>query len=304
MRYEDSTAVMNVSSITSAPRSAVKGGLAQVESQTKADLVRPKSGIGVRTSAELLQMRRAGELVHRALDAAVRAAVPGITTFELDAIASDVIRAAGGTSLFLGYESSTGSDPFPASTCISINEEVVHGVPGSRRLVAGDIVSIDCGVRLNGWCADAAVTVPVGGSDPASMKLIDDGRRLLAAAIAMMRPGRKWSEVARVLEAAARRDRYGIVRDFVGHGIGRELHEQPQVPCFLTDSFLRGYDFTLEAGMTLCVEPMLTLGTSETEVASDGWTVRTCDGRRACHVEHTIAITRFGAEVLTDGRTA
>lgn len=294
---------MNVSPASSAPRLMSERDEIRFGGRLAAPAAPMPSHAARRSTNEVAHIRRAGSLVHRALHAAGGAIRPGVSTAELDAIAAEVIVAGGGESLFLGYASPTGADPFPASTCISVNEEVVHGVPGPRMLAAGDIVSIDCGVLLGGWCADAAITLPVGRIDPASSKLIEDGRRLLQAAVAMMRPGRKWSEIARVLEAAARREQYGIVRDYVGHGIGRELHEPPQVPCFLTNTFLRSYDFTLEAGMTLCVEPMLTLGSADTVQAEDGWTVRTRDGRRACHVEHTIAITRFGAEVLTDGRT-
>lgn len=294
---------MSVSPASSAPRVLPDRDVDRFGGRFAASTAPAPSRAALRPADDLARIRRAGSLVHRALQAAGCSVRPGITTAELDGIASQVIAAGGGESLFLGYASPTGADPFPASTCISVNEEVVHGVPGERTLAAGDIVSIDCGVRLDGWCADAAITLPVGRIDTASSKLIEDGRRLLQAAVAMMRPGRKWSEIARVLEAAARREGYGIVRDYVGHGIGRELHEPPQVPCFLTNTFLRSYDFTLEPGMTLCVEPMLTLGSAETELAEDGWTVRTRDGRRACHVEHTIAITRFGAAVLTDGRT-
>lgn len=256
----------------------------------------------LKSPEQILQIRAAGSVVHRALQAAARSCRPGVTTAEVDRAASEVLLAAGGESLFLDYPSAGGGAAFPANTCISVNNEVVHGIPGRRVLAEGDLVTIDCGVRLNGWCADSALTVPVGRADGRSLRLVDDANRLLAAAIAMVRPGRRWSEVARVIEAASRRQGYGVVREYVGHGIGRRLHEPPQVPCFLSPGFVRGYDFVLTPGLVLCIEPMLTLGSAETEVDADGWTVRTRDGSCACHVEHTIAVTRFGAEVLTDGR--
>jgi methionyl aminopeptidase len=257
-------------------------------------------------------MRAAGIVVRRALDAASAACVPGATTAAIDRAAREVIVAAGADPLFLGYPSADGGMPFPAVTCISVNEEIVHGIPGERRVAEGDLVSIDCGVRLAGWCGDAAVTVPVGRVAADRLALVAAAEEMLALAIRMARPGIRWSEIADAMQAVVLERDLGALVEYVGHGIGRSLHEAPQVPNTLSAAFLERGDFTLRPGMVLAVEPMITLRGAgadadgfpigiETRRLADGWTVVAADGSPAAHVEHTIAITRRGCVILTAG---
>jgi methionyl aminopeptidase len=257
-------------------------------------------------------MREAGHVVRAALDAAVACCVPGALTADVDRAATQVIAAAGAEALFLNYPTYVPGEGFPAATCVSVNEEIVHGVPGRRVLRAGDVVSIDCGARLHEWCADAAITVPVGEIAPDWVRLLAVTEAMLAEAIHAIRPGRRWSEIARGMQALAEGAGFGIVVEYVGHGIGRQLHEAPEVPCHARDDRRNGHgggrlelserDFTLRPGMTLAIEPMLALGSPETIERPDGWTVATADGLPAAHFEQTIAVTADGADVLTDGR--
>jgi len=225
------------------------------------------------------------------------------------------IERLGAEPIFLGYRGGGGSaaslrPPFPASSCISVNEELVHGVPGSRVLRAGDIVSIDVGARLDGWCADSAITVCIGRADDATAGMVALAEQLLSEAILLIRPGVRWSTIAGAMESIAVDAGFTLAVDFVGHGIGRELHEPPQVPCSLYASFLEGGDFTLRPGMVLAIEPMVVcerparnergeLRNPAVTLAGDGWTVIVDSGARSCHVEHTVAVTRDGADVLT-----
>lgn len=261
--------------------------------------------IPLRAAAEIDAIRAAGRIVQRALAAAAAECAAGATTLEVADAAAECIDRLGGDAIFR-------SRGFPAAACVSVNEEVVHGIPGSRRLLDGDIVTIDCGVRLDGWCADAAITCGVGRLSAELAGLVRSTREVLERAIAEARPGRLWSEIAGAMESMARARGFGIVRDYVGHGIGRELHEPPEVPscCGSADDGGvggRGSDFTLRPGMTLAIEPILlfggalvgALGGAPTVETGDGWTVVTADGRPACHFEHTVAITRDGVEVLT-----
>lgn len=272
---------------------------------------RPRPAL--RSEAELVRMAAAGAVVREALDRAAATCVAGATTAEIDAAATRAIRDAGGQPLFLGYPSPEGAMPFPAVTCISVNEEVVHGLPGSRRVVEGDLVSIDCGVRLDGWCGDAAITVAVGRMSPERLALLAAAQAMLDHAIAAIRPGAAWSEIAAGMQAIALAGGHGILTDYVGHGIGRDLHEAPQVPNALTAEWLRHGDFTLEPGMTIAIEPMITLRGGRADAAGhavgvavrrldDGWTVATVDGSPAVHVEHTVAVTPTGARILTPVR--
>jgi len=254
-------------------------------------------------------MHSAGQVVRAALRAAATACVPGATTASVDAAAAGVIEAFRAEPLFLNHRIDTDSSPFPATTCISVNDEIVHGVPGPRCLLPGDIVSIDCGVRLRGWCADAATTVAVGPIEsiaPERRAMIEDAERLLDEAIGAMAPGVAWSSIADRLERGARSHGYGIVTAYMGHGIGRDLHEAPPAPNVILPEWRERDDFTLVPGMTLAVEPMLVLGGDDdrtegvrTRTLADGWTVAVADGRLACHVEHTVAITHSGVRVLT-----
>lgn len=276
--------------------------------------VRP--AVELRSAADLVGLRRAGAIAARALRAAESACIAGATTVAVDAAARASIEADGGEALFLGYEGSAasrndGRRPYPAATCLSVDEELVHGVPGHRTLRGDEIVSIDLGVRCDGWCADCATTVVLGRASDAERAMVDCARGMLAHAIGRIAPGMRWSTIARELESLACDAGFAVAVDFVGHGIGRRLHEPPQVPCALHPSYLSGGDFTLRPGMVLAIEPMLVderpmrgdagelLGPAH-ELRADGWTVVTRSGARSCHFEHTVAVTRDGVEVLTD----
>lgn len=275
----------------------------------------------LRTEAEIERIRAAGTILHAALRAATDRCVAGARTRDLDEAARIVIEDAGAEALFLHYPEYVRGQGFPAIACVSVNDEVIHGLPGRRELHDGDLVTIDCGVRLDGWCADAAVTVGVGGCSEENRRLVEATRAVLRHAIDHIRPGRRWSEIAAGMEAIAARSGHGVVDDYVGHGIGRKLHESPSAPAVLTRSLAGRGDFTLRPGMVLAVEPMLVrpgLDPVRAEDAAapdrapriatrkdnDGWTVRTASGAVSCHLEHTIAVTRSGCEVLTDGATA
>jgi len=252
---------------------------------------------------EIELMRAAGRLVHEILTA-IRAAVRvGTTTQELDAIAEEMIRSAGAEALFKGQTTPQAKAPYPSAICTSVNEEVVHGIPGPRRLREGDIISVDVGVRLAGYCGDAATTIPVGGISPQVRRLLEVTERALHIAVEQTRPGRRWGEVAWQIQRYVEGAGFSIVRDFVGHGIGREMHEDPKVPNFV-DRRGKAQDTRLEPGLVLAVEPMVNMGTAKVKYAEDGrgWTVVTQDGKWAAHFEHTIAVTEGGADVLTDGR--
>lgn len=254
----------------------------------------------LKSDGQLRRMRQAGRIVRAALDAATAACVPGATTGEVDAAAAAVIARRGGVGVLRGYAGP--SRAFPACTCVSVNEQVVHGVPGRRMLEDGDIVTVDCAAAVDGWCCDAAVAVEVGRVGSEQRRLVEAAELALATAILMIRPGRRWSEIASTMQAVAEDAGYGIVPGFVGHGIGRRLHEPPQVPSLITPEFLRHHDFVLRSGMTLAIEPILALGSLRTRTLADGWTVVTADGEPACHVEETVAVTPEGAMRLTSGR--
>jgi len=271
--------------------------------------------IALRSDEDLAGIRRAGAVVAAALEAARLACRAGITTAELDRAAREVMTSAGAEPIFLGYRGAAHArdesrPAFPAATCISINDELVHGVPGARIVRQGDLVSIDAGVRLDGWCAHAAITVCVGEVGSSRRALVDAATRALDHAIARIAPGRRWSTIAAEIESIAVDAGFTVAVDFVGHGIGRELHEAPQVPCSVYGSFLERGDFTLRPGMVLAIEPMFVdeaprrshegelLGPKVT-LASDGWTVVVDSGAASCQVEHTVAVTRDGAEILT-----
>jgi methionyl aminopeptidase len=270
------------------------------------------SAIALRDVEEVKQLRSAGAVVAQALETARRACVVGATTASVDAAASEAIRSAGATPLFLGYPSADGASPFPACTCISVNDEIVHGIPGTRVIRDGDLVSIDCGVRLNGWCSDSAITVPVGRVTEPALRLLDVAESMLQTAIRLAAPGVAWSAIAEAMQDLVLGAGNGVVIEYVGHGIGRELHESPQLPNCLTRSLVEREDFTLRPGMVLAIEPMITLGSAEptidedgfplgvsTRRLADGWTVVSADGSPAAHVEHTIAVTDRGCEVLS-----
>jgi len=247
-------------------------------------------GIEVKTPAQVATMRRAGLVVGRTLEVLRAAVRPGVTTAELDAIAEDTIRTAGAVPSFLGYQG------FPASICTSVNDEVVHGIPGRRELREGDLVSLDCGAIVDGWHGDAAITVPVGDVREQLLTLVADTEAAMWAGIAAARPGGRVGDISEAVESRLRQEgRYGILEDYTGHGIGTAMHQPPDVP----NVGARGRGARLVPGMALAVEPMVTLGSHETEVLDDEWTVVTADGSWAAHVEHTFALTDRGAWVLT-----
>jgi methionyl aminopeptidase len=238
---------------------------------------------------QIAHMRRAGRVVAEMHEACTRAAVPGATTADLDAAARDVLERRHARSNFLGYHG------FPAVVCTSPNEVIVHGIPGSRVLAAGDIVAIDCGAIIEGWHADAAVTVPVGEIDGESRRLIEVTKRALDASIGAMKVDARLGDLGAASEEVVRAAGFSVVRDYVGHGIGTAMHEEPEVPNYGP----RGRGMRLRDGIVLAIEPMVNAGGAATEVLDDGWTVVTADGSRSAHFEHTIALTDDGPEILT-----
>jgi methionyl aminopeptidase len=257
----------------------------------------------LRSAREIAAMRQAGLVVWSAFEAIKPLVRPGVSTAEIDAVARDIFAKNNAQPLFLNFpNSSEGGPPFPAVTCISINEEVVHGIPNSRRkLAVGDIVSIDTGCKVNGWCGDAAFTFPVGNIDPMKQKLLAVTRGVLLLAIDLMGKKTRWNEVASEMEKFVRNHRFSVVEDFVGHGIGREMHEEPQVPNFVQRRAPRSADFRLEEGLVIAVEPMVNVGTKAVKTMPDYWTQVTRDAKPSAHFEHTIAITANGPQVLTAG---
>lgn len=253
--------------------------------------VRRGPGIEVKTAAQQALMREAGQVVARALDAAADAVAPGVSTADLDAIADSEIRAAGAVPSFRGYHG------FPASICTCLNDEIVHGIPDPRRRLAeGDIISIDCGAAVGGWHADAALTAGVGAIGEEVAGLLDVCERALWHGLARARVGARVSDISHAVGRYARdAGEYGIVADYMGHGIGSELHMDPPVP----NSGRPGRGPLLAEGMALAVEPLLVLGSPGTRLLDDGWTVASEDGRWSAHFEHTVAITADGPRVLT-----
>lgn len=248
--------------------------------------------ITIRSSHELARLELASRVVLETLDALAKAVVPGVTTDELDRIAADEIRRRNARPAFLYYRG------FPKTICTSVNDEVVHGIPGKRSLKEGDIVGIDCGAVVDGYYGDAARTLPVGRIDAARTKLLEVTREALDAGIAAARPGGRVSDIGAAVEAVALTHGYGVVREFVGHGVGTALHEEPQVPNYGPP----GKGSTLKPGMVLAIEPMFNLGTGEVAVDRDGWTVRTRDRSASAHFEYTVVIGPDGPIVLGMGR--
>jgi len=262
----------------------------------------PERGIILKSPREIELMRAAGRVVYQVLRRVRDLVRPGVTTAELNGVAEEMIDKVGGTALFRGVTHPQARFPFPSALCTSVNDELVHGIPGDRPLREGDIVSVDCGVKLAGYCGDSAVTIPVGSVSAEARRLIETTERALGVAIDAIRPGRWWSEVASEIQAVVEGERFSVVRDFVGHGIGREMHEEPKVPNYWGPRN-RQMDFEMVPGTVLAIEPMVNVGTHAVEYAGDdGWVVVTKDRRYAAHVEHTVAVTSQGADVLTDGR--
>jgi len=255
----------------------------------------------LKTRREIEMMRRAGQIGCEILAKMRDALVPGVTTFELNEVARRELEAIGAIGLSKNYPTYKPGEGFPAETCISVNDEVVHGIPGPRQVKEGDVVTLDLALSFNGYCADTATTAPVGKVDPKVQRLLDVTRDTLFLAINNIKPGRRWTDIARLMQYHVESNGFNVVREFVGHGIGRSMHEDPKVANFVTGEQLRG-DFKLKPGMTLAVEPMVVMGKRDVDLMEDQWTVVTKDGRPAAHFEHTIAVTEVGVDVLTDGR--
>ena len=252
-----------------------------------------------KSRSEIDRMRRAGRIVAEVLALVEQTLVPGISTAELDRIAERHIRASGAAPSFKGYlgggRYGKGPHAFPASICVSLDDEVVHGIPGERIVREGQVVSIDAGAIVDGWHGDAARTFIVGEVPPEVRTLVESTRLAMMAGIGAAVVGNSVGDIGAAVEDVARTGSYGIVRHFVGHGIGTQMHEEPQVPNFRTGS--KG--LRLVPGMCLAIEPMLTLGRDDVYIRRDGWTVATRDGSIAAHFEHTIAVTEEGPQILT-----
>ena len=252
----------------------------------------------VKNQREIALMREAGRIVAETLDVVRRRTLPGVSTAELDGIAEEHIRSRGAEPAFKGYQVPGVRFPYPASICASINEEVVHGIPSERRLREGDIISIDVGACFRKYYGDAAVTLPVGRVSPAAQRLLAAAEGALNAAIAVAAPNVPLKEISRTIQNYAESRGFSVVRKFVGHGIGRQMHEDPQVPNFVGPGSPAG-EIRLPAGTVIAIEPMVNEGASGVEVLDNGWTVRTRDGRLSAHFEHSVAVTERGPRVLT-----
>ncbi|MFF5969684.1 type I methionyl aminopeptidase [Streptomyces collinus] len=252
--------------------------------------------VELKTDTSIDAMYEAGQVVARALTAARQAAAVGVSLLELDEVAHGVLREAGATSPFLGYRPPFAPTPFPAVLCVSVNDAIVHGVPGRYRLRDGDLVSIDFGAELGGWVGDSALSFVVGTPRAADLRLIETAERALAAGIEAAVVGNRIGDIAHAIGTVCRGAGYGIPDGFGGHGIGRRMHEDPGVP----NEGRPGRGMRLRHGMVLAIEPMVIAGgTDDFHAAPDGWTLKTNDGSRAAHAEHTVAITDSGPRILT-----
>lgn len=244
-------------------------------------------------------MRRAGAVVASVLSKLQEMAEPGVTTGQLDRVALEMVAEARAEALFKGVRSPQARQPFPGAICASVNDEVVHGIPSETTVLrAGDLLSVDFGVRLGGYCGDSATTVAIGEVSPEKRRLMEATKGMLDVAIAEARPGIRWSQVARKMQQYVEDAGFSVVRDFVGHGIGTKMHEDPKVPNFVSRELLAD-DIFLAEGMVLAVEPMVNAGSYHVRTLSNGWTVVTKDGKCSAHFEHTIAIVKGGCDVLT-----
>src|SRR5919109_414960 len=243
----------------------------------------------LKSKSEIEKMRVACRVVAEGLRDLIREVRPGVSTLELDAIAERGIRARGAIPAFKGYRG------FPNTLCVSVNEQVVHGIPSKRRVKEGEIVGLDLGAKWDGYYGDAAVTVPVGHIAPTAQSLLITAKEALHVGINEVRPGKHLSDISHAIQSYAEAHGYSVVRAFVGHGIGTALHEEPQVPNFGPP----GRGPRLKVGMVLAIEPMVNVGDADVEILEDGWTVVTADGRLSAHFEHTVAITEEGPEILT-----
>ena len=249
--------------------------------------------IPIKSPKEVEKMRQACRTASEILDRVSELVRPGVTTKEIDEAAADFMQEAKVKSAFLGYR--LGHRVFPGNICISLNDEVVHGIGSQRRIQYGDIVKLDIGVIQEGWVGDTATTIPVGIVDDVTERLLRVTETALDRAISIAEEGVRLGDICAEIEDEAARNRFSVVREFVGHGVGRKLHEEPQIPNYGK----RGSGPKLKAGMTLAIEPMINVGTAEVRLLEDGWTVRTADGSRSAHFEHTVLITKDGPEILT-----
>jgi methionyl aminopeptidase len=251
--------------------------------------------IYIKSEAEIAVMRKADILVAKVLKEVREHAQPGVSTLELDRLAEDLTMAAGAKPAFLGYQGA-GPYPFPASLCTSINEEVVHGIPSAERVLEdGDIISVDFGVLLDGFYGDAAITIPVGQVSPTAAKLVQVTKEALEKAILQAVAGNRISDIGAVIQDHVEAAGFSVVRDFVGHGIGRSLHEEPQIPHYRST----GHNERLRPGMTIAIEPMVNEGTWKVEAGKDGWTQLTQDRKLSAHFEHSVAVSKNGPVVLS-----
>jgi methionyl aminopeptidase len=254
--------------------------------------------IELKSPADIARMREAGRVVAIALQAVREAAAPGVTLVELDEIADRIIRDAGATPAFRGYHPHFSQSPFPGTICASVNDAIVHGIPDDTVLAEGDLLSVDCGAHLDGWTGDAAFSMIVGGDEAGSdedRRLIEVTREALAAGIEAAQPGNRIGDIAHAIGTIARAAGYGMPEGWGGHGIGREMHEDPSVP----NEGRAGRGQRIKPGLCICIEPMLHLGGDDHVIDDDGWTIRTADGTRAAHEEHAIAVTADGPVILT-----
>lgn len=250
-----------------------------------------------KTDLELLKMRQSGLLVHDIIHACAAMVAEGVSTWDLEVVAEKMMQEAGATSAFKGYYVPTAGSKYPAVLCTSVNEEIVHGIPSRKRVLKnGDVVTVDTGVQLEGYFADSAVTVAVGEVKPEVAKLLAVTREALELGIAQAKPGNRLFDISAAIERHINGNGFAIVREYVGHGIGTRLHEDPQVPNYVDR---RNENPRLKAGMVLAIEPMVNLGHAESKVLSDRWTAVTKDGSYSAHFEHTVAITENGPWVLT-----
>lgn len=256
--------------------------------------------VNLKSMREIGLMRRAGLAVWQAHQIAREMVRPGATTAEIDHAIAEHFAQLGAEPLFKNYPNSIrNKPPFPAVCCMSVNEAVVHGIPNNKPLVEGDILSLDTGCRLGGWCGDAAYTYSVGKIAPDVQRLLDATEGVLNLAIELMSSKSYWSAIAREMATYIRDHGYSTVECFVGHGIGREMHEEPQVPNFASRSLRGSGDFRIEPGLVIAVEPMVNMGTKRVKMLADTWTQVTADGKPSAHFEHTVAITPDGPTLLT-----
>jgi methionyl aminopeptidase len=257
----------------------------------------------LKTEREITLMRQSGLLVWQAHQIAAELVKPGTTTAHINAAIEQFIEEHQAIPLFKGVPSAPGPEniPYPAVSCISVNDQVVHGIPGERVLQEGDVVSIDIGIKYKGWCGDAAVTHAVGRVTAETQRLLDVTENTLRLAIELIPKRKRWSQVAREMEDYVKQAGFSVVEGLVGHGVGREMWESPQVPNYYTPQYEALGDFDLKPGLVIAVEPMVNMGGKPIQMLDDQWTITTSDGKASAHFEHTLAITRKGVQVLTAG---